>query len=168
MKTLKKLLSRSEKKFTFFVVEDSDIYRELVSIFIHDINDIPPFNEKVNYEIHSFRSGEECMKELTNKKPDIVVLDYQLDRYEEVKDPRTKRVKLMNGVETLKSIKKILPSVEAIIVTSKGDYLVNSEAIAAGAAEYIEKSPGIREKFQKAVTELMKKISGPDQQPLVA
>lgn len=163
MKALKKIFGIPKKKFTFFVVEDSDIFRDLLSHFISDIDSKKSLKEKVDFEIHSFSTGEECLKAL-EKKPDIVVLDYQLDRYPNTENPRSKRVKLMNGLDTLKVIKKISPSTETIMVTAKGDFKLNTEAVDIGAAEYIEKGPGIREKLQTAIAKLLTKISGSEEQ----
>ncbi len=169
MKALKKLLGLPGKKFTVFVVEDSEIFRDLLSVFIKDIGGKKKLDEKVSVDIHSFKSGEECVQAL-DKKPDIVVLDYQLDPVAKKASPVSPKDKPMNGLETLKVIKKVVPSVEAVMVTAKGDFSVNEGALDAGAAEYIEKGPGIREKLQNTIAGLMKKIIGEDEanQPALA
>ena len=168
MKALKKLLRLPEKKFRIFVVEDSDIFRDLLSVFIKEIGSKKKFREKISCEVHSFKSGEECVQAL-NEKPDIVVLDYQLDPGAKRSSALGKKNKPMNGLETLKVIKKVLPSVEAVMVTAKGDFSVNTGALDAGAAEYLEKGPGIREKLQNTIADLMKKIIGDEPgQPALA
>ncbi len=160
MKTLKNLLGIAKKKLTVFVVEDSEIFRDLLSVFIKDIDSKEKFKEKVSYDVRSFKSGEECVQAL-NEKPDIIVLDYQLDPGGKKNSSETE--KPMNGVETLKVIKKVMPSVEGVIVTAKGDFSVNEGALDAGAAEYIEKGPGIRERLQNTITGLVNKIVGDTQ-----
>ncbi len=140
-------------KFKIFVVEDSDIFRELLARFVEDINGREFLTKNENFEIHSFRSGEECINELSKCKPDIVLLDYYLNG-QAPKVPED----LIDGLETLKQIKKYSPKSKIIAVTSQGDFWVSTQFYLWGASDYISKGPGIREKVQKSVRNLMRLI----------
>lgn len=139
-----------EKKFVIFVVEDSDIYRELLSKFINDIDNESFYEENKRYSIKSFSSGEECLKAMS-ERPDIVVLDYFLDGYANVKGS-------MNGLQTLRQIKNKSPETHVVIISSQGDFRVTSRLYQNGASDYISKEPGIRERLQSSLAKLMRII----------
>lgn len=139
-----------EKKFVIFVVEDSDIYRELLSKFINDIDNDDFYEENQRYTIRSFRTGEECLDAM-DQKPDIVVLDYFLNGYTNSKES-------INGLAALREIKKRSPETHVVIVSSQGDFRVTSKLYQNGASDYISKEPGIRERLQSSLAKLMRTI----------
>lgn len=146
------------RKYKIFVVEDSDIFRELLSRFVEDIDSREFLSANKNFEIHSFRSGEECLKALSKIKPDIVLLDYYLNG-QAPKNPND----LIDGLETLKQIKSFSPHSKIIAVTSQGDFWVSTQFYLWGASDYISKGPGIREKVQKSVKNLLRLIDAEDE-----
>ena len=82
-------------------------------------------------------SGEECLTALqTNKAVDVIVLD--------VKMPG------MDGVETLKEIKKIAPFTEVIMLTGHATVESGIKAIELGAYDYLTKPC----KFEELVTKV--------------
>lgn len=147
---LSQFIDQLNRKFKIFVVEDSDLYRELLKRFIQTIDREFIFQENENYEISQFSSGEACIS-LLYEKPDIVVLDYMLNGYTNERDA-------MNGMETLLEIKRKSPKTHVIIITSRGDMSLASEFIQNGASDYISKEPGVREKLQHSVARLMRTI----------
>lgn len=138
------------RKFVIHVVEDSDIYRELLSKFINDIDNDDFYEENHKYVIRSFRTGEDCLNALS-EKPDIVVLDYFLNGYTNSKDA-------MNGLATLREIKKRSPETHVVIVSSQADFRITSKLYQNGASDYISKEPGIRERLQSSLAKLMRTI----------
>lgn len=139
-----------EKKFLIFVVEDSDIYRELLSKFINDIDNENFYEENRRYTIRSFRTGEECL-EAMSEKPDIVVLDYFLNGYSNARNA-------INGLAALREIKRRSPETHVVMVSSQGDFRITSELYQHGASDYISKEPGIRERLQASLAKLMRTI----------
>jgi CheY-like chemotaxis protein len=148
------ILKAEKSKYKIFVVEDSDIFRELISRFVEDIDSREFIGKNDKIEIESFRSGEDCLKAIS-KKPDIVLLDYYLD-------DNTGEKELIDGLETLKQIKKYSPKSKIIAVTSQGDLWVSTQFYLWGASDYISKGPGIREKIQKSVKNMLRMIDAED------
>jgi CheY-like chemotaxis protein len=139
-----------DKTFLIYVVEDSDIYRELLSKFINDIDNEDYYEENKRYTIRSFRTGEECLAAIEDK-PDIVVLDYFLNGYTNSKNS-------INGLAALREIKRRSPETHVVIVSSQGDFRVTSQLYQNGASDYISKEPGIRERIQSSLAKLMRGI----------
>jgi two-component system, OmpR family, response regulator len=139
-----------DKKIKIFVVEDSDIYRELIASFIYTMDRAFLSPEESNFEIRSFSTGEHCVAEL-DEKPDIIVLDYFLDGYMNHPDS-------MNGMETLRKIKKLSKKTHVVVVTSNRDIALANEFIVNGASDYVSKEPGVREKLQHSVARLIRII----------
>lgn len=154
--TLHAVMNNPQKrKYKIFVVEDSDIFRELITRFVEDIDGREFFGKNENFEIESFRSGEECMNAIS-KQPDIVLLDYFLDS-------NSSENELIDGLETLKQIKKYSPKSKIIAVTSQGDFWVSTQFYLWGASDYISKGPGIREKVQKSVKNMLRLIESEEE-----
>jgi DNA-binding NtrC family response regulator len=76
-------------------------------------------------------SGRECLSVLAEKEIDVVILD--------VKMPG------MDGIETLKEIKKRFPLVEVIMLSGHGTIETASEGITLGAFAYLLKPAGFAE-----------------------
>jgi len=139
-----------DRKIKIFVVEDSDIYRELISSFIYTIDRAYLSPEESNFEIRSFSTGEHCVGAL-DEKPDIIVLDYYLDGYKNHPD-------CMDGLETLKRIKELSPKTHVVMITSNRDLALANEFIVNGASDFVSKEPGVREKLQHSVARLIRII----------
>lgn len=143
-----------KRKYKIFVVEDSDIFRELLSKFVEDIDSTNFLTKNEHFEIESFTSGEACIQALEKNKPDIVLLDYYLNG-QAPKNPED----LIDGLETLKQIKKISPDSKIVAITSQGDFWVSTQFYLWGASDYISKGHGIREKVQKSIKNLLRLIN---------
>jgi DNA-binding NtrC family response regulator len=89
------------------------------------------------------RSGEEALTTLKNNPVDVVVLD--------VKMPG------MDGIETLKQIKKIRPLVEVIMLTGHANMEVAIEGMELGAFDYLMKPMEIDELLYKLQDAFKKK-----------
>ena len=70
-------------------------------------------------------SGEAALKAITSQKVDMVYLDVRMPG--------------LNGLETLKRIKEIDPSLEVIMVTAVNEIQKASEAVKLGARDYVVK-----------------------------
>lgn len=82
--------------------------------------------EKRNLEVLQAFSGKECLEKLkTNESVEVVILD--------VKMPG------MDGLETLREIKKLLPLVEVIMLTGYGTIESAVEGMKLGAFDFLVK-----------------------------
>jgi CheY-like chemotaxis protein len=87
------------------------------------------FQSRHDYEVVCFHSGEECLKNL-HRNPKLIVLDHILtgsggDR--------------LNGLDTLKEIRKVNQEVPVVILTGQGDDSLLSEFMENGANRYLTK-----------------------------
>ena len=104
------------KPETIFVVEDDILYLNLIN------NEL----ETMGYtNIKSFTTGKEAMHNL-DKKPDIALLDYFLE-------------KDYTGMDILKKIKSRFPDTQAIFLTASDDVNIAVDTMRNGAYDYIVK-----------------------------
>lgn len=138
----------TRRKYIIWVVEDSDIYRMMLQRFLTKMTNADLSN-KPDCEIQSFSSGEECLRMLETKKPDIIVMDYFLNG---------KKEKSMNGLQLLKEIKSRAPKTEVLVLSQQEDVLITAELFNLGASMYIPKEPQGENRVQNAVLETIKKL----------
>ncbi len=120
----------TSKSFKIFVVEDDDWYNRLL---VHNLSLIP------DYDIESFTSGKDCIKNL-NKEPDVITLDYRLPD--------------MKGLEVLKEIKAINEDIQVVLISEQDDIEVVVELLKHGAYDYIVKSSDVKERLLNTVNNI--------------
>ena len=81
--------------------------------------------EEAGERVSSAHSGKECLKILSEKEIDVVILDIRMPG--------------MDGIETLKEIKKGYPLVEVIMLTGHGTTETAVEGMKLGAFDYLIK-----------------------------
>jgi len=84
-----------------------------------------------NYEVKSASNALEALGIVNSFLPDVVLLDLKIPG--------------MDGIETLKAIKKFDSSIEVIMLTGHGDTRSVEEGMKSGAFEYIMKPVDIGE-----------------------
>ena len=77
------------------------------------------------HEVYAAGSGPEALNALDTFKPDVVLLDVSMPE--------------MDGVETLKRIVALQPTLPIIMVTANADVGITSKLLGLGAADYIPK-----------------------------
>jgi len=77
------------------------------------------------YEIAGALTSDDGLKSITTSRPDLVLLDIGL--------PHT------NGVEVLKQIRSVDPTIRVIMVTANRDLRLAREALLMGALAYVDK-----------------------------
>jgi len=102
-----------EKK-KILVCDDEEGVRESLGLILEN-----------DYDLLFASSGPEAIKKVREETPDAVFLDIKMPR--------------MNGLETLKEIKKVAPDVKVIIATGYKSVEVAKEVIKHGALSYILK-----------------------------
>jgi len=90
---------------------------------------------KRKLDVTSATGGREAITKIESMPIDVVVLDVRMPD--------------MDGIETLKRIKKIKPSVEVIMLTAHADLEVAMEGMELGAFDYLMKPIEIDELLYK-------------------
>ncbi len=103
-----------------FIVDDDEMLTMALSDYL---------TRDIKHEIHVFHTGEECVKNLY-ESPDIIILDYFLNSVKE--DAST-------GLEILQAIRKHLPKVRVIMLSSLDSYNKASQTIQRGAEQFVMK-----------------------------
>src|ERR1035437_1824083 len=101
MKTLTQLLpSKPNRKkinaLSVFIVEDNPTYSFMLSYNLE---------QEFNFNISSFDSGEDCLLNIEQQRPAIIILDYKL--------------KNMDGVSVLQYVKHNYPEIYVIVLTEQ-------------------------------------------------
>ena len=86
-----------------YVVDDSKIIAHIVT---HVISEMPGMKA-----IH-FQSGEDMLVEMTERKPDLIFLDYYLD---------TQSKTQMNGRQVLEAVRARHPDLKVVLLTGMND-----------------------------------------------
>jgi DNA-binding NtrC family response regulator len=97
------------------LVDDEKDFVEMLSLRLKEVE------EKVTVAY----SGKECLETLRNKEIDVVILDIKMPG--------------MDGMETLREIKKRFPLVEVIMLTGHGSTETAVEGMKMGAFDYLMK-----------------------------
>jgi FOG: CheY-like receiver len=98
-----------------FIVEDNLLYQQLIAREL----------ESFGYEFYFYTTGEHCIANL-DKRPSIVVLDYNLDGE-------------INGLETLEEIRKFDPSIFVVLFSSQKEVQSNENQKRYGSFDFLEK-----------------------------
>ena len=97
-----------------------------------------------DYDARAISRAEDALTIIQRDPPDVVLLDFKMPG--------------MDGIEILKLIKNMHPSVEVIMVTGHGDTQSREEVMNSGAFDYIMKPIDIGELILK-INKSRKKIS---------
>lgn len=123
---------KKEDALKVFLVDDDALFLKSLEIeFIHN----------TDYIIETFATGELCVANLS-KKPDIIVLDYQLDGIEE---------NAMNGIATLDKIKEFNANIPVIMLSSQDKIDVAISCMHHKAFDYVVKSETAFLRLQKNI-----------------
>ena len=97
------------------VVDDEIDFVEMLSLRL----------EEEGEKVTPAYSGKECLETMENKEIDVVILDIKMPG--------------MDGIETLREIKKRFPLVEVIMLTGHGTIETAVEGMKLGAFDYLLK-----------------------------
>jgi CheY-like chemotaxis protein len=87
------------------------------------------FQKRHDYDVICYTNGEKCLENL-HLNPRLIVLDHILARAGENN---------LNGLETLKEIRKVNEDVPVVILTGQGDDTLLTEFMENGANRYLTK-----------------------------
>ena len=124
-----------------FLVDDDAVFLKLLE---------SEFLQSGKFDIETYATGELCIKNLDNK-PDVIVLDYQLDGIEK---------HAMNGIQTLDRIKHFNIAIPVIMLSSQDKIEVAIDCMHHNATDYVVKSETAFFRLQKIITNIfrLKKI----------
>lgn len=106
-----------------FVVDDDVFFNNLFEFSIHN---------QTKLKVVSFKNPMECLLQLKKGfEPEIIFLDYNFNRYDEA---------YMNGLETLKFIKKHYPKLNVVLVSGNSAQEILIKTQMEGALNYFIKS----------------------------
>ncbi len=110
------------QKLNIFIVDDNKLMDMSLKQYLEK-----RFGSNINVSV--FYDGESCLEKV-DKSTNIVILDYFLDSVNKY---------AKNGLEILRSIKKINPKTEVIMLSSNENIGVAIESFREGASDYIVK-----------------------------
>ena len=87
------------------------------------------FQSRQEYNVVCYTTGEECLENL-QLNPRLIVLDHILTGAGEKK---------LNGLDTLKEIRKVNNEIPVVILTGQGDDTLLTEFMENGASRYLTK-----------------------------
>lgn len=104
-----------------FLVDDDPMHLQMLKDHL---------SSKLNVDITTFSTGEDCLANL-DKKPDAIILDYYLNSVEK---------NAANGIEILKKIKAVSPETEVVMLSGQEKIEIAVETMASGAFDYVIKN----------------------------
>jgi len=107
------------------VVDDEEDFVEMFTLRLQEMGE----NVKGVY------SGKECLDTLEKEDVDVVVLDIKMPG--------------MDGIETLKEIRRLHPLVEVILLTGHGSVDTAVEGMKLGAFDYLNKPADFEDLMEK-------------------
>jgi two-component system OmpR family response regulator len=127
---------KSHKKIQLFLVDDDALFLKSLEI---------DFFQHSDYKIETYATGELCIENLSHK-PDIIILDYQLDGIEK---------KAMNGIQTLDKIKSFNPEIPVVMLSSQDKIEVAINCMHHKAFDYVVKSETAFMRLQKKINTII-------------
>lgn len=118
-----------------FIVDDDPMLTEALTDYL---------TRKVPNEIHTFRTGEECLKHLY-ELPDIIILDYYLNSVQR---------DAADGLEILQLIRKTNPHIHVIMLSNQEKYSTALNSIQKGAEQYVIKDDEAFQKIADLISEM--------------
>jgi DNA-binding NtrC family response regulator len=141
MKTLTQLLpSKPNRKkinaLSVFIVEDNPTYSFMLSYNLE---------QEFNFNISSFDSGEDCLLNIEQQRPAIIILDYKL--------------KNMDGVSVLQYVKRNYPEIYVIVLTEQKNISTAVNIMKRGAFDYLQKSKTSLDELRNSIYKIFVDIN---------
>ena len=122
-------MKNMKKKIKVLVVDDEAIIRESLHDWLSD----------VGHQVLTAENGSKALEIIEKEKPGVAIVDLVMPG--------------MDGIELLKKVRGISPSIEVIIITAYGSIPTAITAMREGAYDYIEK-PFCPEKAELLIKKL--------------
>ncbi|MGE0638229.1 MAG: response regulator [Bacteroidia bacterium] len=132
-----------KKPVAIFIVDDNALFSLALKA------DIETVFEDMHPNIHLFETGEKCMEHFKQHKPEVVILDYNLN---------SKVPHAANGLEILDMIKKARPDTNVIMLSSEDSIPLAVKLLEHGAFDYIIKTETKFKKINYSLVNMFKTI----------
>ncbi len=103
------------------------------------------FQSRHDYEVICYHTGEECLENL-HLNPRLIVLDHILSGAGEDK---------LNGLDTLKEIRKVNKDIPVVILTGQGDDTLLTEFMENGANRYLTKDDFFIDSLMETIQQML-------------
>ncbi|MDQ3190886.1 MAG: response regulator [Bacteroidota bacterium] len=128
---------KNEKKIKLFLVDDDAVFLKSLEI---------EFIQSGDFDIETFSTGELCIGNLS-KKPDVIILDYQLNGID---------LDAMNGIDVLDEIKAFNKNTPVVMLSSQDEINVAVNCMHHKAFDYVVKSETAFLRLQSIITNIYK------------
>ncbi len=126
--------NRVMDQYTIFIVEDNEMYSFMLDYKL---------KSNFKYNLITFSSGEECLKNLY-LKPDAIILDYNLPG--------------INGFDVVQEMKKLSPSTKIIILSEQKNKKVILKLLNEKIYDYLEKGMDSASRIDSLLREIISTI----------
>lgn len=126
-------IMKNDHKIKIFLVDDDAMFLKSLEIEFHHSTD---------FIVETFATGELCIEHL-DRKPDVIILDYNLDGIDK---------QAMNGIETLDKIKAYNPDIPVVMLSSQDKIEVAVSCMHHKAFDYVVKSETAFLRLKKNIT----------------
>jgi len=126
---------KQQKNICIIIVEDNLFYQHLIAKQL----------QPVSSAIHFFTSGEDFIADIASYRPDIIILDNNLDG-------------VMTGLDTLKFIRITKPAIHVILFSSELNLDTTENLTFYGVFEYLEKNTAGFKKLKERIVEIQSLI----------
>jgi CheY-like chemotaxis protein len=118
-----------------FIVDDDEMIAKVLKEYL---------TRTIPHPVSIFSTGEECLQKLY-EEPDVIILDYYM---------HADSKEAADGLELLSVIKKELPAVHVIMLSSQERYGVALQSIQKGAERYVIKDESAFEEINAIINEI--------------
>ena len=132
---------KKNEQICIFIVEDNKVFALALKA------DIEAAFSKIPLKILLFVTGETCMLSFKVEKPQVVILDYNLN---------SKFTDAVNGIKVLDWIKNENPETSVIMLTSEDNVEIALKSFKHGAADYVVKTETKFRKINNSLFNLIK------------
>ena len=134
----------TNNEVNIFIVEDNNVFRMALQA------DIESTFTEMNISIHLFETGEACMAKFKEIKPQVVILDFNLN---------SKFPNAADGIKVLDWIKRENRETNVIMLTSEDNIEIALKSFHHGASDYVVKSETKFRKINYSLLNLFKMIT---------
>jgi len=113
-------MAQDQSSQYMFLVDDEPIQNEMLKDYL---------SERFKYQIKTYSSGEDMIKDL-NLNPAIIVLDFHLNAH---------LPNAQNGVDVLKKVKELQSTAQVIMLSGQDKLQVAVDSMKYGAYDYVVK-----------------------------
>jgi DNA-binding NarL/FixJ family response regulator len=115
----------TKNKINIFIVEDNEVFALALKANIETAFPNKPIM------VHIFESGETCIEKFKKEKPQVVILDYNLN---------STNPDAVDGIKVLVWIKRENPETNVIMLTNNDNIDIATKSFRNGASDYVVKT----------------------------